>query len=342
MNTTLFLRQAIEPPDSELESLAILAVQSVNSQLDHQDRCDLSDCWRYLKSPVQWGFFVKSLIGVEIFSRRTKTRACHMLFDLCNILDVDQEPPPWLFRAMSWLAENGKLRKQDILGFRKALIRAVRYSETYLERADDIQTALAAILWYGDLTQTEKADVIITALLAREVIGNQGRYVFDALMNESAYANVKEAVCRPIVEKPIPFDRSHYDFPFETTSSEKDLLTVRFTPGNIRRTAVIWMVRLQEEPVDTLKKTIKSSVARGFGGDAVLAGSIDVLDESWEKIDEKSREKLLRKAITMPDTGIRKRAYLVGERRIGREFMERTLKDKAQSIRDWGSSRLNS
>lgn len=342
MNTKTFLSQAIEPPSGELRSLAILAVKSVNEHLDYQDRCDISDCWRYLKSPVQWGCFVKALLEVDRFNQSTKVRACHMLFDLCCILDVEQEPPPWLFRAISWLSMQNELRRQDILGFRKALIRAVRYSDTYLERAEDVQTALASILWYGDLTQVEKADVIVTALLAREVIGNQGRHIFDALMRESAYPDVKEAVCRPIVEKPIPFDRSHYSFPFETSDPEKDLLTVRFTPGNIRRTAVMWMVRLQEEPVETLKKTIKSSVARGFGGDAVLAGSIDVLDESWDRIDEKSRERLLRKAITMPDTGIRKRAYLVGERRIGREFMERTLKDKAQSIRDWGTSRLKS
>ena len=65
------------------------------------------------------------------------------------------------------------------------------------------------------------------------------------------------------------------------------------------------------------------------------------MDEKWDDIDEEGRLALLRKAADLPDTAVRKRAYILGEKYLGLEFLKQSLDDKAKSLREWARERLD-
>ena len=109
----------------------------------------------------------------------------------------------------------------------------------------------------------------------------------------------------------------------------------------MRRRAVIWLSRLGRDPDELLKRLLKPNTVRGYGGDQVASGALDLLDEKWDDIDEEGRLALLRKAADLPDTAVRKRAYILGEKYLGLEFLKQSLDDKAKSLREWARERLD-
>jgi hypothetical protein len=49
----------------------------------------------------------------------------------------------------------------------------------------------------------------------------------------------------------------------------------------------------------------------------------------------------LNKAADLPDTAVRKRAYILGEKYLGLDFLRQSLDDKAKSLREWAKERLD-
>jgi len=342
MDTTTFLRKTFSMTYKEdTYPLVRLGARVIS---DHVGGVLIShvsdDLWRYLKSPKYWGLFTREALRDPTITPRVKDLAARKHIRSCGDIDPEQEPGPGLFESASHLASRGKLTREDILSFRKALIRAARLKQTYLSPVSEINQALSAIMWFGKLSNAQKEDILIIALMAEEMLGNQSRFVYNHLMGIEGHKDLKRSLCETIVYAPVPFERGDYDFPFPTSPEEKDILGVRFMPGEVRRIAVTWLGELGGDPHDILKRVIRSSLARDFGGTSVLSGAIDLLDSKWDVLDKKQRERALSKAIAMPDISIRKRAYLIGEQHLGISFLKKSLKDKAKSLRKWGRSRI--
>ena len=153
--------------------------------------------------------------------------------------------------------------------------------------------------------------------------------------------SLKREVCQIVVQNAIPFPRGEYQHPIHTTAEEQDRLSIRFLPGNVRRRAVVWLSRLGRDSHELLKRLLKPNTVRGYGGDQVASGALDLLDERWFDIEEEIRLGLLRKAADLPDTAVRKRAYILGEKYLGIDFLRQSLDDKAKSLREWARERLD-
>ena len=342
LNTTTFLQRHLNASDEETPRLIDMASAALSESTDFALGPGSEErLWRYLQYPYYLGLFARRAVLAEGVSSPVKERLCHAVLQINVHLDEGQEPGPGLFQLAAWLGSNERLERQDFLGLRRGLIWLPRLTSSYVEPVSDIFPACDGIFQVGNVERAESVELILMILTAKEAIGNQGRFIFDHLMDlENIPMSLKREVCKVVVENAIPFPRGKYAHPIPTTAEEQDRLSIRFLPGSVRRRAVVWLARLGRNPNDLLRGLLKPNTVRGYGGDHVASGALDLLDEAWGEIDENLRMNLLHCAADLPDTAVRKRAYILGEKYLGVPFLRQSLDDKAKSLREWANSRL--
>ena len=342
MNTRIFLRRHLDATDEEVPRLIEMAIDALAEGTDYPSESAAEErLWRYLQYPYYLGLFAQAVVAADGISAHVKEKLCHAVLQVNKHLERGQEPGPGLFQLTAWLADAGLLSHQDYLGLRKGIIWLPRLTDNYVEPTEFILPACDGVFRDPQIDREEMIELILMILTAKEAIGDQGRIIFDHLMEMNVLnKSLKREVCQIVVEEAIPFPRGGYDHPLETSDQEQDRLSIRFLPGGVRRLSVVWLARLGKDPMDLLKRLLKPNTVRGHGGDHVASGALDLLNERWKKIDEEKRVALLKKAASLPDTSVRKRAYILGEKFLGLEFLEQALDDKAKSLREWAEERL--
>lgn len=343
MDTSTFLKKHLDATDEEIPRLSEMAMSALTEGTDFPIGTNAEErLWRYLQYPYYLGLFAQRVVSASGISRHVKEKLCHAVLQINMHLDQGQEPGPGLFSLTAWLSKYEYLTREDYLGLRRGLIWLPRLTDSYIEELDDVLPACEGVFSHPDVQRTEAIELILMILTAKEAIGAQGKEIFDHLMGlQSLNKSLKREVCQIVVHNPIPFPRGEFQHPLETSAQEQDRLSIRFLPGNVRRRSVIWLARLGRDPDELLKRLLKPNTVRGYGGDQVASGALDLLDEKWEEIDDKPRLALLRKAADLPDTAVRKRAYILGEKYMGIEFLKQSLDDKAKSLREWAKERLD-
>ena len=342
MNTTIFLKRHLDAPDEEVPRLVDMAVAALSASTDYPAGSSSEErLWRYLQYPYYLGLFAQKVVAAHGISAHVKEKLCHAVLQINMHLDRGQEPGPGLFQLAAWLADSSLLSFEDYLGLRKGLIWLPRLTDNYIEPRDYILPAANGIFRDPRMEREQVIELILMVLTAKESIGDQGREIFDQFMELPALnKSIKREVCQIVVEMAIPFPRGEYEHPLETTEQEQDRLSIRFLPGAVRRLSVVWLARLGKEPLELLQRLLKPNTVRGHGGDHVASGALDLLNEQWDDIDPEVRSNLLRKAANLPDTAVRKRAYILGEKFEGQPFLEQALDDKAKSLREWAEERI--
>lgn len=343
MDTSTFLKHHLDASDEEIPRLIDMASRALSEGTDFTVGPGSDErLWRYLQYPYYLGLFARRVVVAEGVSPHVKEKLCHAVLQINMHLDEGQEPGPGLFQLTAWLGENKTLSRQDYLGLRRGLIWLPRLTDNYVEPTEDIFPACEGVFRDTDISRDEAVELILMILTAKEAIGAQGRDIFDHLMELSSISkSLKREVCQIVVQNAIPFPRGEYQHPLETSAEEQDRLSIRFLPGNVRRRAVVWLARLGRDSHELLKRLLKPNTVRGYGGDQVASGALDLLDEQWFDIEEEIRLGLLRKAADLPDTAVRKRAYILGEKYLGLDFLRQSLDDKAKSLREWARERLD-
>lgn len=343
MNTSTFLKRHLEATDEETPRLIEMAASALSEGTDFTISPGAEEkLWRYLQYPYYLGLFARRAVQAEGISSHVKEKLCHAVLQINMHLDEGQEPGPGLFQLTAWLGQNKLLWREDYLGLRRGLIWLPRLTDSYVESTDYIFPACEGIFRDTDTSREESIELILMILTAKEAIGSNGRSIFDHLMGLSSLTkSLKREVCQIVVQNAIPFPRGEYQHPIETTAEEQDRLSIRFLPGAVRRRAVVWLARLGRDSYELLKRLLKPNTVRGYGGDQVASGALDLLDEEWNDIEEEIRLGLLRKAADLPDTAVRKRAYILGEKYLGLDFLRQSLDDKAKSLREWARERLD-
>lgn len=342
MNTTIFLQRHLDATDEEIPRLIEMATAALSSSTDYPGGSGNEErLWRYLQYPYYLGLFAQRVVAAEGISPHVKEKLSHAVLQINMHLEQGQEPGPGLFQLTSWLAQAGLLSHDDYLGLRKGLIWLPRLTDNYVEDAELIMPACDGIFRDPQIRREQMIELVLMILTAKEAIGDQGRVIFDHLMQLTALnKSLKREVCQIVVEHAIPFPRGEYQHPIETSAAEQDRLSIRFLPGGVRRLSVVWLARLGKDSMELLKRLLKPNTVRGHGGDQVASGALDLLDEQWQDIPEETRLGLLRKAADLPDTAVRKRAYILGEKYLGLDFLRQALDDKAKSLREWAEERL--
>lgn len=343
MDTSTFLKRHLEATDDETPRLIEMANDALSEGTDFPVGPGAEErLWRYLQYPYYLGLFARRVVTAPGISPHVKEKLCHAVLQINVHLDEGQEPGPGLFQLTAWLGIEKKLVHDDYLGLRRGLIWLPRLTDSYIEETEFIFPATEGIFRDVEVSREEAIELILMVLTAKEAIGPQGREIFDHLMGlPSLSKSLKREVCQIVVQNAIPFPRGEYQHPIHTTAEEQDRLSIRFLPGNVRRRAVVWLARLGRDSHDLLKRLLKPNTVRGYGGDQVASGALDLLDERWFDIEEEIRLGLLRKAADLPDTAVRKRAYILGEKYLGLDFLRQSLDDKAKSLREWAKERLD-
>ena len=343
MNTSTFLKKHLDASEEEIPRLTDMAMSALTEGTDFPVGANAEErLWRYLQYPYYLGLFAQRVVGAHGISKHVKEKLCHAVLQINMHLDQGQEPGPGLFSLSSWLSDHKCLSREDYLGLRRGLIWLPRLTDSYIENVEYILPACEGIFRDTRIQRSESIELILMILTAKEAIGSQGRDIFDHLMGLTTLnRSLKREVCQIVVHNPIPFPRGEFEHPLETSDQEQDRLSIRFLPGNVRRRAVIWLSRLGRDPDELLKRLLKPNTVRGYGGDQVASGALDLLDEKWEDISDEARLALLRKAADLPDTAVRKRAYILGEKYLGLDFLKQSLDDKAKSLREWARERLD-
>lgn len=343
MNTTIFLKRHLEASDEEIPRLIDMAISALSDGTDYPGAGGGTEerLWRYLQYPYYLGLFAQKVVAADGIAGHVKEKLCHAVLQINTHLERGQEPGPGLFQLAAWLSSNGLLTYEDYTGLRKGLIWLPRLTSNYVEPLDYILPACDGVFRDPSIERDETIELVLMILTAKEAIGDQGRMIFDHLMQMNVLnKSLKREVCQIVVEMAIPFPRGEYEHPIETTEQEQDRLSIRFLPGSVRRLAVVWLARLGKDPMELLKRLLKPNTVRGHGGDHVASGALDLLNEEWDKIKEETRQGLLKKAANLPDTAVRKRAYILGEKFRGIEFLQQAQDDKAKSLREWAEERL--
>ena len=342
MNTTIFLKRHLDATDEEIPRLIDMAIASLSSSTDYPGGSGAEErLWRYLQYPYYLGLFAQKVVAADGISPHVKEKLCHAVLQINMHLDRGQEPGPGIFQLAAWLSDQGLLSHEDYLGLRKGLIWLPRLTSNYVEPTHYILPACDGIFRNPNIERDEMIELVLMILTAKEAIGDQGREIFDHMMKMDVLnKSLKREVCQIVVEMAIPFPRGEYEHPIETTDQEQDRLSIRFLPGAVRRLAVVWLARLGKDPMELLKRLLKPNTVRGHGGDHVASGALDLLNEQWDTIKEDTRLGLLKKAANLPDTAVRKRAYILGEKFKGVEFLRQARDDKAKSLREWAEDRL--
>ncbi len=342
VNTRIFLKRHLDATDEEVPRLIDMATDSLSHGTDYPgDGGSDERLWRYLQYPYYLGLFAQSVVAADGISAHVKEKLCHAVLQVNMHLERGQEPGPGLFQLTAWLANAGLLSHEDYLGLRKGIIWLPRLTDNYVESTDFILPACDGVFKDPQIEREQMIELILMILTAKEAIGDQGRIIFNHLMEMNVLnKSLKREVCQIVVEEAIPFPRGGYEHPLETSDQEQDRLSIRFLPGGVRRLAVVWLARLGKDPLELLKRLLKPNTVRGHGGDHVASGALDLLNERWEKIEEEVRLELLKKAASLPDTSVRKRAYILGEKFLGLDFLRQALDDKAKSLREWAEKRL--
>ncbi len=342
LDTSTFLKKNLNATDEEIPRLSEMAMAALTEGTDFPLNTNAEErLWRYLQYPYYLGLFAQRVVAAVGISKHVKEKLCHAVLQINMHLNQDKEPGPGLFSLTAWLSKNDALTREDYLGLRRGLIWLPRLTDSYIEELDVVLPACEGVFSHPNVQRNEAIELILIILTAKEAIGAQGKDIFDYLMALSSLnKSLKREVCQIVVHNPIPFPRGEFQHPLETSAQEQDRLSIRFLPGNVRRRSVIWLARLGRDPDELLKRLLKPNTVRGYGGDQVASGALDLLDEKWEEIDEKPRLALLRKAADLPDTAVRKRAYILGEKYLGIEFLRQSLDDKAKSLREWAKERL--
>lgn len=343
MDTSTFLRKHLDATEEETPRLIDMATASLTEGTDFPLGPNAEErLWRYLQYPYYLGLFARRVVRAEGISAHVKEKLCHAVLQINLHLDQGQEPGPGLFSLTSWLSQAHKLTREDYLGLRRGLIWLPRLTDSYIEDLDFILPACEGIFRDSQIQRAEAIELVLMILTAKEAIGAQGKDIFDHLMAlPTLNRSLKREVCQIVVQNAIPFPREEFEHPIETSAQEQDRLSIRFLPGNVRRRAVVWLARLGRDPDELLKRLLKPNTVRGYGGDQVASGALDLLDEKWSEIDEETRLGLLRKAADLPNTAVRKRAYILGEKYLGLDFLRQSLDDKAKSLREWAKERLD-
>ena len=343
MDTSTFLKRHLEASEEETPRLMEMAATSLAEGTDFPVGPGSEErLWRYLQYPYYLGLFARRVIVAEGISPHVKEKLCHAVLQINVHLDEGQEPGPGLFQLSAWLGQEDLLERDDYLGLRRGLIWLPRLTNSYIEPTEHIFPACEGLFRSNIVSRDETIELVLMILTAKEAIGPQGREIFDYVMGLGSLSNnLKRDVCEIVVENAIPFPRGEYEHPIETTAEEQDRLSIRFLPGAVRRRAVVWLARLGDEPRELLRTLLKPNTVRGYGGEQVASGALDLLDEQWFDIEEDVRLGLLRKAADLPDTAVRKRAYILGEKYLGVEFLRQSLDDKAKSLREWAKERLD-
>lgn len=342
MDTSTFLKKNLDATDEEIPRLSEMAMAALTEGTDFPLGTNAEErLWRYLQYPYYLGLFAQRVVAAVGISKHVKEKLCHAVLQINMHLNQDKEPGPGLFSLTSWLSQNEYLTREDYLGLRRGLIWLPRLTDSYIEDLEVVLPACEGVFSHPQVQRNEAIELILIILTAKEAIGAQGKDIFDYLMAlGSLNKSLKREVCQIVVHNPIPFPRGEFQHPLETSAQEQDRLSIRFLPGNVRRRSVIWLARLGRDPDELLKRLLKPNTVRGYGGDQVASGALDLLDEKWEEIEEKPRLALLRKAADLPDTAVRKRAYILGEKYLGIDFLRQSLDDKAKSLREWAKERL--
>lgn len=342
MDTSTFLKRHLEASDEETPRLIEMASDALSEGTDFPVGPGAEErLWRYLQYPYYLGLFARRVVTAPGISPHVKEKLCHAVLQINVHLDEGQEPGPGLFQLTAWLGEERTLSRDDYLGLRRGLIWLPRLTDSYIESVDFIFPATEGVFRDAEISREESIELILMILTAKESIGSQGREIFDHIMGLSSLTkSLKREVCQIVVQNAIPFPRGEYQHPLETSAEEQDRLSIRFLPGNVRRRAVVWLARLGRDSHELLKRLLKPNTVRGYGGDQVASGALDLLDERWFDIEEEIRLGLLRKAADLPDTAVRKRAYILGEKYLGLDFLRQSLDDKAKSLREWAKERL--
>ncbi len=343
MDTSTFLKKHLDASEEEIPRLTDMAMNALTAGTDFPTGPNAHQrLWRYLQYPYYLGLFAQRVVGAHGISKPVKEKLCHAVLQINMHLDEGQEPGPGLFSLTAWLADHKCLTREDYLGLRRGLIWLPRLTDSYVEPVDVILPACDGIFRDTRIQREESVELILMILTAKAAIGPQGREIFDFLMGLNPLnRSLKREVCQIVVDNPIPFPRGEFDHPLETSAEEQDKLSIRFMPGNVRRRSVIWLSRLGRDSDDLLKRLLKPNTVRGYGGDQVASGALDLLDEEWDNLTEENRLALLRKAADLPDTAVRKRAYILGEKYLGLDFLKQSLDDKAKSLREWARERLD-
>jgi hypothetical protein len=342
LNTTTFLKRHLDASDEEIPRLIEMATDALIESTDYPISGSGEErIWRYLQYPYYLGLFARRVVAAEGISDHVKEKLCHACLQVNMHLEEGQEPGPGLFMLTAWLGEEGLLTRQDYLGLRRGIIWLPRLTDNYEEAEKYLIPACDGVFGDVKISRQESIELILMILTAKEAIGAKGRKIFDFLMELSSLnKSLKRDVCQIVVDNAIPFPRGEYEHPMETDAQEQDRLSIRFLPGSVRRRAVVWLARLGKDSLQLLNDLLKPNTVRGYGGDHVASGALDLLAEEWEDIEENTRLELLDKAADLPDTSVRKRAYILGEKYLGIEFLEQSLDDKAKSLREWARERL--
>lgn len=342
MNTQKFLEHHLQAPEQEIPRLVDMAKSALSEETDYEEEEEGTDrLWRYLQYPYYLGLFAQRVVSALGISAPVKEKLCHSVLQVNMHLEKGQEPGPGFFQLSAWLGENGRLTNEDYRGLRRGIIWLPRLTDNYREELDDILAACKGVFGDTDVTYDESVELILMILTAKEAIGANGREIFDFILElDSLEAQLKRDVCDIVVEKAIPFPRGEFDHPRPTNDEEQDRLSIRFQPGSVRRRAVVWLAKLGRDPLTLLNDLLKPNTVRGYGGDHVASGALDLLSRQWDDLGEETRLELLEKAADLPDTSVRKRAYILGEKNLGLDFLEQSLDDKAKSLRHWASDRL--
>lgn len=343
MDTSTFLKKHLDATEEETPRLIEMAMSALTESTDFPVGANAEErLWRYLQYPYYLGLFAQQVVRAHGISPHVKEKLCHAVLQINMHLDQGQEPGPGLFSLTAWLSEESTLSREDYLGLRRGLIWLPRLTNSYIEDLEFILPACKGVFSSGCVKREEAIELILMILTAKEAIGAQGRDIFDYMMGlTSLNRSLKREVCQIVVHNPIPFPRGEFDHPLETSAQEQDRLSIRFLPGNVRRRAVTWLSRLGRDPDELLKRLLKPNTVRGYGGDQVASGALDLLDEKWNDLGDESRMAMLKKAADLPDTAVRKRAYILGEKYLGIEFLRQSLDDKAKSLREWAKDRLD-
>lgn len=343
MDTSTFLKRHLNASEEETPRLMEMAGSALSEGTDFPVGPGSEErLWRYLQYPYYLGLFARRVVTADGISLHVKEKLCHAVLQVNVHLDEAQEPGPGFFQLSAWLGGEKLLQRDDYLGLRRGLIWLPRLTNSYVEPTVHIFPACEGVLTHPDISREEAIELVLMILTAKEAIGTQGRDIFDHVMGlASITKSLKREVCQVVVQNAIPFPRGEYQHPIPTTAEEQDRLSIRFLPGGVRRRAVVWLARLGRDPHELLKRLLKPNTVRGYGGDQVASGALDLLDEMWEGIDDETRLGLLRKAADLPDTAVRKRAYILGEKYLGLDFLRQSLDDKAKSLREWARERLD-
>lgn len=342
MDTSTFLKKHLDATQEEIPRLTDMAMSALTEGTDFPAGANADQrLWRYLQYPYYLGLFARKVVRAHGISHHVKEKLCHAVLQINMHLDQGQEPGPGLFSLTAWLSEHNCLTREDYLGLRRGLIWLPRLTDSYIEPAEFVLPACEGVFRDASVQRDESIELILMILTAKEAIGEQGRELFDFLMSlNTLNRSLKREVCQIVVHNPIPFPRGEFDHPLETTEQEQDRLSIRFLPGNVRRRAVTWLARLGRDPDELLKRLLKPNTVRGYGGDQVASGALDLLNEEWDDLEDENRLTLLRRAADLPDTAVRRRAYILGEKHLGLDFLKQSLDDKAKSLREWAKERL--